>query len=590
MADSAVLLTRNFDHKVEVRQHGALILVKAKYHAEIVEALKGFDRSRWLSDTKEWAFPATLRNLWSLRAMEEGGPMDPYLKVSKPWTPLPPRTSKLLGQVFHYEWQLAALPYTFDRKQVIIGAEPRTGKTLYYMEVMERVPGLWWFVAPVKVLDEIRIQIDDFGSPCKPILMSYDDFRVRMENLKEEDVPVGVIYDEGSKLKGHSQRTKAAVKLAEMQDRKYGERECYRILGTGTPQPKDELDWYFLTEAVRPGFIPLGNIYKFTEWMQIRCKAQGIHGNDFWQFVQWKDGGQCLQCSGTGKSARNFQCGVCLGKGVVEDNMSVLKEWLSCICMVVLKKDVMEIPDKDFYILTSKPGKDPAYHYLVDPRYAPPTSMVNVARVIAEQGGTAVHVMEKHAQLADGFQYVNDPVTGKLLKTLRGKTPKDFMLSDLLAKHEEVGRFVVFTAYQETTDKVVELCLKAKWNVIRCDGKAAKCSTGIPFKDGLLEFRRGVRDSTNKWAFVGHPGSGGYGLNLAKSPGFFWYSLGFNGEHYTQGIERGHSKEMDFERGCTIYIGEVLPTDILRRGNVTGKKKKQDYNMGEIQSLMRVAA
>lgn len=588
--DEVTLLTENFDHQAQVSQHGALILVKVKYHPEIVEALKAMDRSRWMPNDRSWAFPASVRNLWALRAMEDGGPMDRYLKVSKPWTTLPARTSKLLGKVTHYTWQLAAIPYTLDKKQVLICAEPRTGKTLYYIEVMERAPGLWWFVAPVKVLDEIRIQLEDFGSKCDPILMSYDEFRKRVEHLAADDVPQGIIYDEGSKLKGHSQRTKAAIKLAEMMDREHGEDGCYRILGTGTPQPNNELDWYFLCESIRPGFLPHGNIYKFTEWMQVRKKAMGVHGNDFWQFVQWKDGGACVECSGTGYAAPKLQCEFCSGRGATVDHMSKLKEWLSAISMVVLKKDVMEIPAKDFYILTGKRGGDPEYKYLVNPKYAPPTSMLNVARVIAEQGGSAIQIMEKHAQLADGFQYINDPVTGKLLKTLRGATPKDGMLKDLLAKHEEIGRFVVFTAYQETTDKVVDLCAKEKWQVIRCDGKAAKCWDGRPFKDGLIEFRTGVRDDSNKIVFVGHPGSGGYGLNLAKSPGFLWYSLGFNGEHYTQGIERGHSKEMDFERGCTIYIAEVLPTDILRRGNVTGKKKRQDYTLDDIQSLMRKAA
>lgn len=589
--DQVTLLTEHFDHAATVSQHGALILVKTKYHPEIVEALKAMDRSRWMPVDRSWAFPASVRNLWALRALEAGGPMDRYLQPSKAWTALPHRRSDLLGLVPHYSWQLETIPWALDKKQVIVGAEPRTGKTLFYLEVIERVPGLWWFVAPVKVLDEIRIQIEDFHSPARPVLMSYDEFRKRVDRIKSgEPIPVGVIYDEGSKLKGHSQRTKAAILLAAVQDRLYGEDGCYRILGTGTPQPKDELDWYFLTEVVRPGFLPHGNIYKFTEWMQVRKKALGVHGNDFWQFVQWKDGGQCVSCSGTGYAAPKLKCEFCQGEGKVVDNLSKLREWLACITKVVLKKDVMEIPDKDFYILTGKRGADPEYKYLVDARYSPPQSMLNVARVIAEQGGTAVQIMEKHAQLADGFQYINDVESGKHLKTLRGATPKDAMLKDLLGKHEEVGRFVVFTAYQETTDKVVDLCAKEKWQVIRCDGKAAKCWDGRPFKDGLMEFRTGTRDDSNKIVFVGHPGSGGYGLNLAKSPGFLWYSLGFNGEHYTQGIERGHSKEMDFERGCTIYIAEVLPTDILRRGNVTGKKKKQDWTLDEIQGLMRKAA
>ena len=47
--------------------------------------------------------------------------------------------------------------------------------------------------------------------------------------------------------------------------------------------------------------------------------------------------------------------------------------------------------------------------------------------------------------------------------------PKDAALKMLLDENEEVGRLVVFAGFTGSVDRIVKLCLKEKWDVVRCD-------------------------------------------------------------------------------------------------------------------------
>jgi len=46
--------------------------------------------------------------------------------------------------------------------------------------------------------------------------------------------------------------------------------------------------------------------------------------------------------------------------------------------------------------------------------------------------------------------------------------PKDAALKMLLDENEEVGRLVIFAGFTGSVDRIVKLCLKEKWDVVRC--------------------------------------------------------------------------------------------------------------------------
>ncbi len=47
--------------------------------------------------------------------------------------------------------------------------------------------------------------------------------------------------------------------------------------------------------------------------------------------------------------------------------------------------------------------------------------------------------------------------------------PKTAALKMLLDENEETGRIVIFAGFTGSVDRVVDICLKEKWDVVRCD-------------------------------------------------------------------------------------------------------------------------
>ena len=609
MSESVTLHTSGYDHEAKVWQHGSLIFVSTPFHDEIVDAMRNFDRAVWSRDDRAWTFPCTPRNLWSLRAMCDGGPFDRYLRAMRAWQP---EGVKRYNAILRRECEMFAkqremVAFALTKKQCIIAAEMRTGKTWAYIEIMETHPDwLWWFVAPKKVQAEIRNQLKAWGCKVKVRFLNYSELAKVIDGSQE--YPQGIIYDEGSFLKGHSKRTAAAIKLAIKMDAQWGEENCMRVLGTGTPQPHSYLDWWHLCESVRPGFMPWGNMFHFQQFLEVREQRDGVHGQQFWARVQWKNGDPCVKCTGTGAEVQGFgQCEFCQGTGKTVDHVARMKEVLANIALVIYKHEVMELPKKEFVIYTGRATdseirehKERGLNLTVDPRLLPTPAIMNVAEAISKSAITPIEKMSKLAQLADGFQYQwdkkivkgkakdgsEDKVVKKALPTIRGKTPKDTLVLDLLARHEEVGRFVIYAAYTDAIDKLCALAQKEGWKVLRCDGKAGwRTWDGRSPEDALAAFADKSYDE--KIVAIGHPKSMGYGLDLAASPGFLFYSLNFDGETFMQAVERGHSINMNMVLGCTIYFIEVLPVDRLARENLLVKKGVQDITTADILRIMR---
>ncbi len=613
MPQEVTLHTRSFDHEATVWQHGGLIFVSTPYNEEIVDALRAFDRSSWKDEVKAWVFPASPRNLWSLRAMTDGSPFDRYLETIPEWHRKKKRWNAVLKAAKKmYEKQEEMVAWILKKRQCILAAEMRTGKTWVYIEIMESEPEyVWWFVAPKKVQAEVRNQLKAWGSKVQPrMFLHYSELAKAIKACKDKDLPQGIIYDEGSKLKGHSGRSIECINLANRMDEHFGEEDCIRVLGTGTPEPHSYLDWWHLCECVRPGYLPWGNMWAFQNFLQVREQMDGAQGQTFWTKVQWKDGSECVKCVGKGSTMKGLvPCEFCDGVGKVPDNLSRLREILANICLVVYKHEVYEIPPKEFVIYTgmyAPPASEwpKGVTWIEEPTIRPTPVMLNVSKAIAESPISEIEKQNKLAQLADGFQYQwdkkiikgkakdgsEDKVKRKKLPTIRGKTPKDGIVCKLLAKHEEVQRFVIYAAYTEAIDHLCELAQGEGWKVLRCDGKKgwSTWKEGMTPETALALFADKSFDE--KIVAIGHPESMGYGLDLAASPGFLFYSINCNGETYMQAIERGHSMNMNIALGCTIYFIEVLPTDRRSRENVQGKKKRQGLSTDEILRCLRVYA
>ncbi len=154
----------------------------------------------------------------------------------------------------------------------------------------------------------------------------------------------------------------------------------------------------------------------------------------------------------------------------------------------------------------------------------------------------------------------------------------------------------VWGGFTGTIDRVMEICLKFGWTVLRVDGRGF---TGFLPDGGRIDSailldcmdnshpeRVQLLEQYPKVVFVGHPKAGGMALTLTGSPTMLFYSNGFDGEARMQAEDRFHRLGMDNNRGCTIVDLIHLPTDLLVLNNLKAKKKLQDISLGEIEAAI----
>lgn len=572
------LLTEQSDllaHDGKIDVVGKKLELRFPYHPDLITELKWMDGARWNGSC--WTVPDSPRSRMTFDLMSDADHVQRYFESPKRGICEPLRDTLRLKQLEMLDW-------VEQKRQCGLGVAMRGGKTLAYIEVMQSRPDwVWWLVAPKRVLAALRKEFRKWGfDESRVRLMTVHDLRECFDFPTKKRtvwrggvVPQGIIYDEASLFKGPTSKcTRAAIHLASLMDTTWSG-NTIRIAGTGTPQPKNYLDWWGITEIIQPGFLPWGNIHKFEEFLAVRELETGLQGQQFWKRIQWKDGSTCVTCSGSGqvKHRAGFfvSCTLCKGEGHTPDHVSLVLDRIKNIWLIVRRQDIVELADL--------PAIEAVPIFL-----DPDDRLVAVAEAIADSGISAIEVRSAHRQLSDGFRYVDK-------KVIRGKSnPKMDAFLELLDDYYDTGRFVVTAAYKAANTWLCEEAEKRGWRVIRCDsqtnGFRALWDDSLSEVDCLELFddRAEAQSSSPPIVIVGHPKSLGYGTDLSASSGFCVYSSDDNGETFMQMIRRGHSSGMDRDAGCTIFFLLNLPTDELILRNLLTKKDEQDLSLAEIRS------
>ncbi len=415
-------------------------------------------------------------------------------------------------------------------------AEMGTGKTLAAIELMERsgfdydVAGepLWWYVAPKSALRAVELDFKKWGLRFRPQMMTYEGLVKQMKGWPEgKPVCRGIIYDESQKIKTPtSQRSEAAYLCAEAIRSDWGD-AGYVILMSGSPAPKAPTDWWHQCEVAKPGFLKEGTFNKFRLRLGLHEEKESFAGGTFMERLTWLDDER--KCA---------LCGKVDGDAIHDPRMSdkwhefqkskneieTLYKRMKGLVVVVFKKDVLDLPDKQYRIV----------------EVAPLPSMIRAARLATSHATTVASALAKLRELSDGFQYVEVPDGRETCPTCNGRkvmvdykikpeheeeynkfglagpadevlsdsdyhekyfdsveitctkcaghgevdkfrretervpTPKDDVFKDVLEEHEDVGRLVVYAGFTGSVDKCVEIALNQKWAVIRWDGSGLK--------------------------------------------------------------------------------------------------------------------
>jgi hypothetical protein len=392
-------------------------------------------------------------------------------------------------------------------------------------------------------------------------------------------------------------------------------------------------------EVACPGFIKEGNIHKFRNRLAIVEERENqITGGKYPYIVGWRDSvDRCEKCgklkSDPDHDAKNLGDPDWHSFTPCINEVAKLYERMNGLVLVQFKKDCMDLPDKQYKIIQLRPSPD----------------TLRTALLIKKTAGRAIEVLTLCRELSDGFQYteietgidiecprclgtktvtVKQPVgeldlygpnvgtieyedveivcdncsgLGLVAQYARSMdevpTPKDDQLIEDLRDHEEVGRLIVWGGFTGTVDRIVTICHKEGWSVLRVDGRGYVGTDfqGNPIDDTELLIamdnshprQSELLEKHKRLCFVGHPKAGGMALTLTASPTEIFYSNDFAGEARMQAEDRFHRGGMDTNRGATIIDYFHLPTDKYVHTNLMIKKNLQNISMGDLNDVFK---
>jgi hypothetical protein len=516
------------------------------------------------------------------------------------------------------------------------------GKTLSAIELMERSGKRDWFwVGPKSGLYAVEREFKKWNvsDAINMEVMTYEGLVKKMLHWPESQrAPMGVIFDESSKLKTPTaKRTLAAQALADGIRKDWGN-EGFVILMSGTPSPKSPLDWWSPAEVAWPGFLKEGSLSSFEFRLGIHHKEMGVGGVAFHKLVCWRDdAAKCDICGEVADEGKHIHLIDNTNSYMLADpethafkpcknEVAYLAERLKGLAIIKQKKDCLDLPDKRYRVINCTPKP----------------STLRVAQSLLQAAPNTITGLTWLRELSDGFQYRNkvvgktvcpvcngtgkndywvdpedtekaftmvemlDPVyvatlekqewtcascdgTGEVDKIERTvkevPCPKEEALISLLEENEETGRMVVFAAFTGSIDKVTGICLKNGWDVVRVDGRGWLVYT----KDGQVNAQ-----PLDYWAdmvnnprvvFVAHPKSGGMGLTLVEARMAVYYSNSFDPESRTQSEDRIHRIGLDINKGATIVDLIHLPTDTRVLEVLKDNRRLELMSMGDVLSL-----
>lgn len=551
-----------------------------------------------------WSFPLTHRNLFNWEYLLNKNPTAKYDKLGD-FKPV--RTN-----LFKHQWDMVHAALTVH--YMIWAAEMGTGKTLAAVELMEQSGYTdWWYVGPKSAIAAVSHEFRKWNCKITPRMMTYEGLvKIMAEWPAGTKAPHGVIFDESSRIKTPtSARSIAACGLADGIRRDWAD-QGYVILMSGSPAPKSPADWWHQCEVACPGFLREGDIKKFTRRLAVHEDTEGIAGPISTKKTWRDDESKCNICG-----ELEFQHTVeNMGHTFIPSVNEVAKLYRRMKGLVIVKhkKDCLDLPEKNYRIIRMKPS---------------PATMRALSLITQSNGAAQALILAR--ELSDGFQYkeveegrdvcplccgkkvVEQPVLkpGKeptdddafefksdtcthcfghgdvphMVRTRdRVKCPKDEALIDVLDEHYEIGRLVVYGGFQESVDRVVEICQSQKWAVVRWDGRGVRVldSEGSVVITDPIDYFQG--DVAPRVVFVGQPGAAGMSLTLTASPTILYYSNTFNGEDRIQSEDRIHRPGC---RGANIIDLIHLPTDEYVLENLKRKRELQSITLGEIQQCMQ---
>lgn len=609
------------------------MLVRTHYSKVVKEkVIKGMQDCKWMGgsppnwikDKAYYKVPLNSRNRFHLDYYNKHTP-NPYApyRCELESAGMKPRFSKKHNRIVEpLPHQVLMADHWWTRKVCHVAGDMRTGKTLSFLTVAEKVQAYTWIVAPRTAVAAIKLEIFNWGIELDPEIFTYNEL---VSLLKKESSsltpPRVIIFDESHYLKNWStDRTKACWHACEEMRKKYKDPGNYYILGqSGTAIPKNPVDLWAQVEVIRPGYIPESSPKKLDERLSIIEYRDNATGGQYPHRLGWKESDDiCALCGKSKDEHVMWDHEFVAAKNEIE----IFNKSLKGFTIRVLKSECMNLPEKIMERVKLKPTRE----------------MLQFARTIKQSGAMAATVLSDLLQLSAGFYYEFVPDVTKIVTCPRcnglgliedengNKTrectmccnqesiegmqillpgrvyaskrvavqiecPKEQLMIDQLEECDEAMRFVGFGSFHGAIDRMTSIALAKGWEVIQVDGRgfnyfgselrsSVKNDSDALFKFSSKEIYK------NKLAYIGHSGSGGTGVSLSSSPTIFYWCNSFDGGARMQSIERGSDLGMDMARGCKIVDAICLSVDEYVLDNLDRKEKLQSLTLDELDKML----
>jgi len=506
-----------------------------------------------------------------------------------------------------WDHQFPIRQFILERKQCIIAAEPRTGKTLpsidsciiFLKSLPNRKPNeLIYWLAPKSGIKSVTDELDKWYGGKENFerahnvtlcLMTYEYWRTNWFNIKKlklktgkdwEDLQITLsktkrlipricIFDEVHKLKSEKGVQGGLGRFMRIAQEFIYEKEFMTVGLSGTPSPKEPSDWWNILELTNPGFIRENSSDALKDRLaEIYMKVDQNSGLAFPAVAGWKD-----------------------------DELEKFSKEISPIVFTLWKNDVLDLPKKDHVFIELKQSKETK----------------QAIRFLESTELAGAQLRQKLRQISDGFLYQNDYVVETNLierSVIPIDTPKvdqlkldlmDFSLGKFPWQKDVVPenpRVMITGGYRGTIDIIRTTCIELEWNVLELTGQGwcvylaqdkGKRSGNRDMAIKILPFfdrSKGLVD-TRKWAVIGHPKSMATGLELSMCPLMIAFSHTDDGESEMQVSERPHSNNMDKELGFHIRHYCHVKYDLLIAKALRDKKRFQSITMADIRESLR---
>jgi hypothetical protein len=556
-------------------------LLTFPYNLQLIAEVKAMQGAKWDPASKTWSVDSCMRNTFAFAALtgsqrykrfRSDSSIDVteyFLKevIAGKYT-VPTGGMNITDKFWKHQKRIYSAIRV--KRRCIIAAVPRSGKSLPTLAAfMHSECHVCWWVTTKNAKLGVQRELRKWYPLAERTVtfMSYDAFSTIMDEYKDNIVanpPQFIVFDECHKLKTpDTQRSMAALLLSEIVEGVFKDLE-YVVCLSGTPAPKDPSDWWTQCEVARSGYLREGSIKKFKN----RYGKWAPYDPDVPVWERFK--------------------------GWDKIELSALAKRMAGLVYIFLQEDCLDLPPLRYERVFLQPGAE----------------LLRVAKMLTDTCDNPLTARIRLRQLSDGFQYDRVYIEETNSETQRVEylgSPKLERLKSDLEEYEDLGRICIYAGFYGSLDIIKQTCLAMGWDVLQIDGRVvmyhyAKEQT-LPCKEGestqmtvvssnaesvimmaLGEMDRSTDTHTiGKLAVVAHPLSGGAGNEFSSAPVSIYYSNPDSGEARMQSEERGHSGNMDMDRGHTIIDYLLLPTDTLILDKLQEKKELQAISMGELQ-------